>query len=250
MLSKEEIAILKDLVQLMEPIESGIINISGSRYATCSVVIPLVRGIVSVIKKLSPETGPAKQFQEALLTRIMDKFRDVELMPLLGQATLLDPRFKKVAFEKPLAVTTHLQRIDKLLKDASKQENLKSKENVEVNIRRMAPSLWDLHDELVAKQAPEEEDQGYHSELRQYLKGKVISREEDPFQEWEKLKPAYATLYPIAIKYLSIIATSVPSERIFSQAGKIKDDDRSRLTGENLNKLLFLGSLNREEWGL
>jgi len=40
-----------------------------------------------------------------------------------------------------------------------------------------------------------------------------------------------------------MVATSVPSERIFSKAGQVMTDIRNRLTGDNLNKLLFLGSL-------
>lgn len=51
----------------------------------------------------------------------------------------------------------------------------------------------------------------------------------------------------IALKYLCIIATSVPSER-FSRAGNIIIESRNRLTGNNLQQLLFLNFLSVEDW--
>ena len=64
------------------------------------------------------------------------------------------------------------------------------------------------------------------------------------------IKLTFPKLYEQAVRYISILGTSVPSERIFSQAGNIKNDERSRLTGEHLNMLLFLSSLAFEDWNL
>ncbi|EFN65160.1 hypothetical protein EAG_04258, partial [Camponotus floridanus] len=72
-------------------------------------------------------------------------------------------------------------------------------------------------------------------ELRQYLNQTVISRSENPIEYWDKLKVAYPTLYSCALKYLSIVITSVPSERLFSKAGAIKAERRSRLSGDRFN---------------
>lgn len=47
-----------------------------------------------------------------------------------------------------------------------------------------------------------------------------------------------------------MVGTSVPSERLFSKAGQVMTDSRNRLTGEHLNKLLFLGSLSESDWNL
>ncbi|KAM0735290.1 Zinc finger BED domain-containing protein 4 [Formica fusca] len=112
-------------------------------------------------------------------------------------------------------------------------------------------NLWKTHDELVARYAEinmGEENLAY--ELRQYLKQKVIPRHQDPFNHWKIFESSFPGLYKLAIQYISIISTSVPSERLFSAAGGIKTDDRNRLTGEHLNRLLFLGSLSKEEWRL
>ncbi|KAM0734524.1 E3 SUMO-protein ligase ZBED1 [Formica fusca] len=111
--------------------------------------------------------------------------------------------------------------------------------------------LWSFHDHLVATKT----DYSAHSEdisfeIKQYLSQLVIPRHEDPLKYWSSMKLTFPSLYELAIKYINIIGTSVPSERLFSQAGDIKTDNRSRLSGEHLNKLLFLSSLARKDWGL
>lgn len=42
------------------------------------------------------------------------------------------------------------------------------------------------------------------------------------------------------LKYLGIVATSVPAERMFSKAGEVVSKKRNRLKGKTVNMLLFL----------
>ena len=44
----------------------------------------------------------------------------------------------------------------------------------------------------------------------------------------------------MAKKYLGIVATSVPSERLFSMAGNVVTAKRCALEPENVEKLVFL----------
>jgi hypothetical protein len=57
------------------------------------------------------------------------------------------------------------------------------------------------------------------------------------FKEHEKLYPSLAKL---AKKYLSAPATSVASEQLFSVAGDVYDDKRSRLAPDKAEMLVFL----------
>ncbi len=58
--------------------------------------------------------------------------------------------------------------------------------------------------------------------------------EEESSEFWNLNQNKFPTLYKMAIKYLSIPATSAPVERLFSYSGYIMRPHRSRLTGENL----------------
>lgn len=60
----------------------------------------------------------------------------------------------------------------------------------------------------------------------------------------------YPHIAKVAEPYLSIVATSVASERLFSKAGNIMSAKRNRLKGEKLQHLLFLSSLNLDDWHL
>ena len=93
-----------------------------------------------------------------------------------------------------------------------------------------------------------DEPGGVFSELRNYLSQPTIPRQADPLKYWEAMKHSFPNIYSVARKYLSVPATSVPSERLFSKAGIIDSDKRSRLDPERLNKLVFLSSIREEDW--
>jgi len=65
-----------------------------------------------------------------------------------------------------------------------------------------------------------------------------------------KLTSVYPTLSIIARKYLAVVGTSVPSERLFLRAGNILTDSRNRLSPNHLQELLFLNSLSVKDWQL
>ena len=50
---------------------------------------------------------------------------------------------------------------------------------------------------------------------------------------------SYPHLSKMARKYLGIVATSVPSERLFSVTGNIVNSKRSSLDPSNVEKLVF-----------
>lgn len=52
----------------------------------------------------------------------------------------------------------------------------------------------------------------------------------------------------MSLKYLSIPATSVPSERVFSKAGFVCNQRRNRLEPKKVDQILFLNAyLSSEE---
>ena len=91
---------------------------------------------------------------------------------------------------------------------------------------------------------------GIPIQLRMYLDTAPVSRAEnpDPLLVWDQLKGEYANLFSVAEEYLSAIATSVPSECLFSHAGLIGSPLRTRLASKHLNMLVFLRSCDDSLW--
>ena len=59
---------------------------------------------------------------------------------------------------------------------------------------------------------------------------------------WSERKKEYPMLWNIAVNYLGISATSVPSERAFSIGGLTVTDLRNRLHVETVRELMCLKS--------
>ena len=112
--------------------------------------------------------------------------------------------------------------------------------------------FWSYQDMLRQQQLPNESQQqtleAIDIEIRQYLRCPVSPRTVNPFEEWISMEPYYPRLYEMAMDYLPILATSVPSERLFSKAGQIITKQRNRLSGKHLNILLFLSFIDLETW--
>lgn len=89
------------------------------------------------------------------------------------------------------------------------------------------------------------------TDLRHYLHQPLAKLKENPMFYWSKqYTKIYPTLSKVARKYLPVVATSVPSERLFSRVGNILTKDRNRLSSDHLQHLLFLNSLTAKEWQL
>ena len=78
------------------------------------------------------------------------------------------------------------------------------------------------------------------SELDSFLSEKTLGVKENPLKWWQQRKNIYPNLFELVKKYLSVPATSVPCERIFSKAGQISTERRNRLTSKKLKEILFI----------
>lgn len=81
---------------------------------------------------------------------------------------------------------------------------------------------------------------GIEMEILSYRNGIPIPLNSSPLEWWKVNAYAYPILAPLAKAYLCIPATSVPSERVFSTAGDIVSAQRSLITPEHVDMLVFL----------
>lgn len=191
-----------------------------------------------------------KKLKKKIIANVREKFKEIEACKLLAMSTILDPRFKKIHFRSALISVKATGKINEVMKsiDCNPEKSSSTSKPPENSSEQ---SIWDFRDNLLVNDIQCNNDPSeLHLELRQYLNQPLIPRQANPMDYWQSVKGAYPTLYPLAIKYLNVIVTSVPSERLFSKVGVLKTERRNRLSGKHLDMILFLGSLDEEDWGL
>lgn len=77
-------------------------------------------------------------------------------------------------------------------------------------------------------------------EVATYRKVPSIPLSQNPLTWWQVHAGDFPLLAGLAKQYLCIPGTSVPSERVFSTAGDIVSAQRSCLTPQHVDQLLFL----------
>ena len=80
-----------------------------------------------------------------------------------------------------------------------------------------------------------------------YMDQPCIDTDSKPLEWWKSNSSLFPVMAKLAKKYLSIPATSVRSERVFSSGGYIVNNFRSRLLPEHVNLLVFLAN-NLEDY--
>ena len=80
----------------------------------------------------------------------------------------------------------------------------------------------------------------FYDKVALYLQQKQIKLKDEPLKWWSVNEVILPVLAQIARKHLSIPAASVPSEKLFSDAGNHISARRTRLSPELVNKMLFL----------
>jgi hypothetical protein len=78
--------------------------------------------------------------------------------------------------------------------------------------------------------------------MHQYLELAYEDTTSSPVQFWNKHKTSMPQLHQLALLYLSVLTTSVPSERTFSKAGLIMNNRQNKLKEKILDFLVFLNS--------
>ncbi|XP_058820560.1 uncharacterized protein LOC131690025 [Topomyia yanbarensis] len=201
----------------------------------------------------------AQSLKKFLTGEMVRRFGEAEYNMLLTMATLLDPRFLKVHFQKALAVSKGISLMEKVIVNELRKEAPESNAahvsstaivTRESNSKR---NLWNFHDTLVNQVATAYSTDDYVNVARQEIKAfysrTVMPRKTNPLAVWNnELRHLFPNLFKLAKIYIPAIATSTPSERLFSLAGRIMDDDGCRLSNEHLSQRIFLASCDSAIW--
>jgi hypothetical protein len=230
---------IEDVIKILEPFEAVTREVSAEKHVSSSVIIPLCKSLQRITA--SRTDSPAYSLCEKLVEQMNRRFRYMDGNRVIAAATILDPRFKKLPFTDQRAADHIAQHI---VAEANRlQENINVNEQLPNSLPPSSntSSDWQYFDNLVEESTTSRSNAGISAiiEIDQYLTLPLIRRSDDPLLWWKVNGHLFPGLSQAARKYLGGIATSVPSERLFSKAGELISA-RSRIKDKNVDMILFL----------
>lgn len=224
-------------------------EVSSEKNVSISKVMLFTHAMKIHLEKHSIQTSLPELHHmiDTFLKQISSRFKDIENNELITQPTILDPRFKKYGFYNltkfDAAYASLKQKVCavNMINAGSATHSQTSADKNALADPISTSLLWKEFDEQVVKaKALTNPTAAGIVELDKYLNEPLINRLQDPLIWWKHRKEVYPMLYEIVKKRLCIVATSVPCERIFSKAGQIATEKRSRLTSSKISEILFL----------
>ncbi|GBC04414.1 hypothetical protein RclHR1_05670016 [Rhizophagus clarus] len=154
-------------------------------------------------------------------------------------ATILDPRMKSFLFVEDSHREEQKIQAESLLNNLYTQlkHDLELSEEVRSSI---LDDDDDIFERMWASNQQLTQTGNDNNEIMCYLRCLDEPKSTDPLVWWRDHRSSYPILSKLAQKYLSIPFTSVPSERLFSDAGNHISAKRTRLAPELVDRILFL----------
>ncbi|GES76109.1 zinc finger BED domain-containing protein 1-like [Rhizophagus clarus] len=235
--------IIKEIAELLNPFEAATRLLSGVNYPTIGFTYPCICNLREKLETefTSLKTSDAKYCRNAILEDLTSRWNFFQELCLKG--SFFDPRFKSLDFinsqEECDNIFSQLREEFMIFKQNEQIDNSTSSADKDTDdLMTEMSSFWKKKN---SKTAPIKDEFQHYIDIVEL----PVLEEYDPYLWWSTNKNQYPVLHKLAMKYLSIPATSVPSERLFSDAKNLVTPLRTRLNSSVINQLMFL-KRNRE----
>lgn len=247
--------ILESLLCLLKPFEE-ITKIVSRDSSLISDVIPHVATLKRYLEKENQLHAGVGTMKSELLERINVRFNEIWQNSNYTLATLLDPRYKSnffTAVQREIALEAITREANLITachnpdllqtNPAVAETNISNEQQPQPNylLSEINESFWQCYSELSTEK---DVQLGSHAEVSTeislYMSMQVINRNDDPMQWWKSNRQTFRNLALLTLKYASAPASTVCSERLFSETGNIYEAKRNRLLPEHGEQLAFV----------
>ena len=230
-LSAEEIYQLRELCTALEPLSSAMQDIGGESYCSISLAHPLLHKLSSkYLLATEADTPVVYDFKTAAMEDLKERYTDPGVKSLLAAATALDPRFRDFQYirereERAAAVSYAKEQLQLYAAQVTDDE---------VNDVTRDRARDDDDDGDDADGRADQQQLSMEQQIANYYSS-ATSSSTDPMDYWRGSAVNHSRLSALAKHLLAIPGSSVPSERMFSTAGQIVTDQRSRLAPDSVS---------------
>ena len=250
----QDIEVLEVINDVLSPLVDLTDLLSGEQYVSVSSIKPVISHIHNdALAEKDDDVSLAKDLKRRIRTDLDSRYLNSDVQNLLNVTSFLDPRFKmeNIAQEDRIAVKEKV--IEEGLsvgeKDKILESDLSSASGNDLAINETeeeppATKKSKLARILRSKNNDESRTislkDKVEREVQCYIDTPYVDVEKDPLKWWAAECCNYPCMSQLAMKYLSVCATSSPSERVFSASGKIVTPLRNHLKPDMVDKLVFL----------
>jgi len=256
--------LMESLIHLLKPFEELTKRISSNK-SIISEVIPAIMILDTFLNRPNTSHFGVGTTKDIMLTRLSKRFEKVIKDDNLIIATFLDPRFKLLFFKPEnkqimkkiiFKIISLFNNLNSNIEHEPTSTYIPAVENFNAGSRE---SLWDFYKEIATTSNIDQTEEpmslnytdldDYHNfnkdlvvEFEKYCNMKCVSIDEDPLSWWKINFESFPLIGNKLLlkKYLSAPASSVYSERSFSEAGLVYEAKRNRLQPQNAEQLLFI----------
>lgn len=245
-LTSNQLDLVNKLITLLTPVEEITQSISSDD-SSASVIIPFVRALRKHLEINDESDRGVRTMKEQMLLSLNRRYAQAESNEPLVLATLLDPCFKDKCFSNAANRTRaknmledKVKALDGSLEQTSSSDTTETGEPA--SKRPKTTSVVQCLSEILEESGVEVADSS-STIVEKYLADPLIPfHTGSSYRWWNENKLRFPSLAKLAQRYLSAPPTSVRSERLFSTAGNLYSDRRSRLAPERAEILLFIKS--------
>ena len=253
--SNNDWRIMERVVQVLKPFKEATVKLS-SRQACVSECIPILASLHHTLKLAQNNSDKGlRDLKLRLDQNLEQRTEHIENSDLYSVATLLDWRYKNSIFKSADSKKAAERRLVDILKrevspilplpgeDLDTVDMLNTDDETNNNTRGCLEEAFEAlrkkarHDEATVSVETEE------SVVKEFLNSKL---EKQNLANWARFEtesqnsPIKLALCRLAKKFLTPPPTSTNTERLFSVAGQVMDENRARTLPDSLDKILFL----------
>lgn len=241
-LSSTEWRLVEGVVEIMKPFAEATRESSGNSYPTASMIIPMIHCLKAATSNFVRQNDhtPGITFARNLIMTLNSRFPLYKTDDVNALCTIVDPRYKAALFEDGNERQHAISMLNKALSTSTfvDEQQLDSTNEVQTE---STGSLWDELDKLPLSSQPQvNESSSKMKAIESYLAAPRLPRRCNPHEWWTHNKHHHPAIAKIADNYLSLPATQVASERVFSTAGNIVTRRRELLLPQHVDELTFL----------
>ena len=231
-LTPDQWELLHQMVNVLKPLQMTTTVMCTDRDVSASLVYPLLNGLLNHhLSASSNDLQPVQKFKETVANELKKRFK-FDPTNVMVLACAVDPRYHHLnSFKVEERLLVQQQLKDVMRDKYSCSESLEEPPAKKRNMTAMSFLLGEDHST---------QSTGWMAEYENFLKEPQTHHDDDALEWWSRNEKRFPVIAKLAQYYLSVPATSVPSERIFSTAGLILNEKRSCLHPETADVLIFL----------